>query len=148
MDSCFPFYHYTRILRYMPSTSCSLFRLSIGVFSVCYTVSCYMCIPAPSSGNVFHYVWLRCYTDCGCLDLRHLYCNINSSILQHQEILSLIILSNPCYLNCGTKVFWFLGSALISRIGFFIPYWNSSVFYCINTYVSHLFPLGCKREVW
>ena len=35
------------------------------------------------------------YTDCGCLDLRHLYCNINSSIRQHQQIL--VLLSSRTY---------------------------------------------------
>ena len=69
-----------------------------GCFRLLYRVF-YRCILAPSSGNVFHYLWLRCYTDCGCLDLRHLCCNINSSILQHQEILSL--LSSRTYATPG-----------------------------------------------
>ena len=69
-----------------------------GVFRLLYLVF-YRCILAPSSGNVFHYLWLRCYTDCGCMDLRHLCCNINSSILQHQEILSL--LSSRTYATPG-----------------------------------------------
>ena len=68
-----------------------LFSLSVGISSVCLTVSFYRCGLAPSSGKRFLYSWLAVrYTDCGCLDLRHLYCNINSSILQHQEILSLL----------------------------------------------------------
>ena len=70
--------------------------LCAGLPSVYCTAFSYRCVLAPSSGNVFHYVWLRCYTDCGCLDgpifPPRLY-NINTKIVPSQLLQHLLVRS-------------------------------------------------------
>ena len=148
-----PTVHALNLILFIPLIHRGVFRLLYRVF--------YRCILAPSSGNVFHYVWLRCYTDCGCLDgpifPPRLY-NINTKIihsplLQHFPVSSLVGASNQ-NLSSVIPKFSDFGVRINVNNKICIPFWNFSVllFYkhkhYTNTYVSHLFPLGCTREVW
>ena len=90
--------------------------------------------------------------------------NVNTTMTDIFSLLKVYILNRQDRTACGPsgssfsspiKIYpvWYQ-SFLISGVRInvnnkiFIPFWNFSVFYFINTYVSHLFSLGCKREVW
>ena len=83
-----PTVHALNLILFIPLIHRGVFRLLYRVF--------YRCILAPSSGNVFHYLWLRCYTDCGCLDgpifPPTLY-NINTKIVPSQLLQHLLVRS-------------------------------------------------------